>query len=348
MADNKSAELARRLDGQVMFIPDLGAMMSHWPAGRNPHGAEVQGMVDRLLEGASEEDKANVAEADPVLLASCFWPEATRERLQVLTLTVTWLGQLDDCLENLESGIFQKAHDFRAKVKRYIALYLQLSRESLEPVTQRAIADFEPIAKLICREYDQDQRRQLKVSLCEYIDSTGHEIRCAQRGEVPLSRLYETMRKKTAGAGPLCALAEFATGMRLPAGVVLSNPYKLMAEAVCVMVGMTNDLLSLGKELRKGRVLSIVPVMLWNNEHDDLEGVVGHVVDKLKKAVRQFEVSETRLIQVYPSKAEHIRQVAAAMKTTCTGNLTWSLASKRYRVGEPLADGSLRLELKAA
>lgn len=45
-----SAELARRLDGQVMVIPDLGRLMSHWPCGRNAHASDIEGQVGELLD----------------------------------------------------------------------------------------------------------------------------------------------------------------------------------------------------------------------------------------------------------------------------------------------------------
>ncbi|KAJ0314792.1 hypothetical protein COL5a_012206 [Colletotrichum fioriniae] len=209
-AHTESAQLASRLDGLVMVIPDLRRMVSHWPSGKNVHASEVEGLICKLLEqsDASPKDKTNVLEANPALLASCLWPNATRERLGTLTLMVLWQGRLDDHIESLECKSAEKAKDFRNKAKDYIAQYLQLSEGPKEASTNPVIAGFQPVAKVICQQYDRDQRRRLRVSLFEYIDSTVQEMRYIQNGHAPTTLSYEKLRKKTGGAGPLCALAE--------------------------------------------------------------------------------------------------------------------------------------------
>ncbi|KAK1488219.1 hypothetical protein CTAM01_11442 [Colletotrichum tamarilloi] len=349
-AHTESAQLASRLDGLVLVIPDLRRMVSHWPSGKNTHASEVEGLICKLLEqsDASPKDKANVLEANPALLASCLWPNVTRERLGTLTLMVLWQGRLDDHIESLEYKSAEKAKDFRNKAKDYIAQYLQLSEGPKEASTNPVIAGFQPVAKVICQQYDRDQRRRLRVSLFEYIDSTVQEMRYIQSGHAPTTLSYEKLRKKTGGAGPLCALVEFASGSEWPAHVVNSQPYKMILESVSIIIGLTNDLLSLNKELRKGRTLNAVPVRYWNGKDgSDLESAVGEVVEEIDKAVKQLDVCERRLINQNLADADAIQEVTATLKTICTGNLTWSLESKRYNVGPPDADGSLRQELRA-
>ncbi|KDN63187.1 hypothetical protein CSUB01_02135 [Colletotrichum sublineola] len=318
----ESAQLASQLDGRVMIIPDLGRMLSHWPSGKNIHAPDIEVLINGLLNknGASPQDIANITEANPTLLASSgansLWPNVSKGKLGTLTLMVLWQGRLDDYIEALEYESQAEAKQFRSNAKEYIAQYLQLSEGPTEPAMTSVISDFQPVAKMICQQYDKDQRRKLKASIFEYIDSTVQEMRYIDSGEVPTDLKYDTLRKKTAGTGPLCALAE------------------------------TNDLLSLKKELRKGRTLSAVPVRFWNNPDGDLEAVVEEVFDDIEKAVRQFDVCERRLINQSQTDGDTTRQIAATLKTICTGNLTWSLASKRYSVGEPASDGSLRQELR--
>ncbi|KZL63627.1 terpene synthase family protein [Colletotrichum tofieldiae] len=348
VAHTESAQLASRLDGRVMVIPDLRRMINHWPSGKNVYAPEIEVLINAFLEkcDAHPQDVANVMEANPTLLASCLWPNVSREKLGTLTLMVLWQGRLDDHIEALECESQAKAKEFRGKTKEYIAQYLQLSEGPKEPATTPVISDFQPVAKMICQQYDKDQRRRLRVSLFEYIDSTVQEMRYIESGEVPTDFKYEMLRKKTGGTGPLCALAEFASGLQWPSFVFDSHPYKMMLQSVAIIVGLTNDLLSLRKELRKGRTLSVVPVRLWNSQDGDLEAVIREVVDEIEKAVRQFDVCERRLINQSQADANATRQIAATLKTICTGNLNWSLASKRYNVGEPAADGSLRQELR--
>ncbi|GKT79475.1 terpene synthase family protein [Colletotrichum tofieldiae] len=278
VAHTESAQLASRLDGRVMVIPDLRRMINHWPSGKNVYAPEIEALINAFLE-------------------KCLWPNVSREKLGTLTLMVLWQGRLDDHIEALECESQAKAKEFRGKTKEYIAQYLQLSEGPKEPATTPVISDFQPVAKMICQQYDKDQRRRLRVSLFEYIDSTVQEMRYIESGEVPTDFKYEMLRKKTGGTGPLCALAE------------------------------TNDLLSLRKELRKGRTLSVVPVRLWNSQDGDLEAVIREVVDEIEKAVRQFDVCERRLINQSQADANATRQIAATLKTICTGNLNWRCVS---------------------
>ncbi|KAK1976886.1 isoprenoid synthase domain-containing protein [Colletotrichum cereale] len=325
VTQTESAQLASQLDGRVMVIPDLRRMLSHWPSGRNVHASDIEALINGLLEknGAPPQDIANVREADPALLASSFWPDVSKGKLGTLTLMVLWQGRLDDYIEALEDESQAKAKEFRGNAKEYIAQYLQLSEGPREPAMTPVISDFQPVAKMICQQYDKDQRRKLKVSLFEYIDSTVQEMRYIDSGEVPTDLKYEMLRKKTAGTGPLCALAEFASGLEWPPIVFNSHPFKMMLQSVAIVVGLTNDLLSLRKELRKRRTLSAVPVRFWNNPDGDLEAVVAEVVDEIEKAVRQFDVCERRLINQSQADADTTRQIAATLKTICTGNLTW-------------------------
>ncbi|KAF6828913.1 terpene synthase family protein [Colletotrichum plurivorum] len=349
---NDSRDLARRLDGQTMVIPDLRQMMSHWPSGKNAHCAEIEAMIRELLDQSAEaNDRANVEEANPALLTSCFWPDASLERLTTLAMMVIWQGRLDDAIEALEYENSERAQELRTQTNEYVGQYLLLPDAAQPPPTTSAMAGFRQVAQAVRRHYDGDQRKALKASLSAYIDSTAHETRYIQSGDVPTNRYYRFVRPRTAGSGPLCALAEFASGTQLSSEVTKassSSPYKLMLDSVSIIVGLTNDLLSLGKELRKNRTFSIVPILLWNGDHGGLEEVVEHVVGQIEKAVKDFDVCEGRLLNLYLSEADQIKQAAATLKTICTGNLTWSLQSRRYGVGEPGPDGSITMELKAA
>ncbi|KAK1964728.1 terpenoid synthase [Colletotrichum sublineola] len=325
----ESAQLASQLDGRVMIIPDLGRMLSHWPSGKNIHAPDIEVLINGLLNknGASPQDIANITEANPTLLASSLWPNVSKGKLGTLTLMVLWQGRLDDYIEALEYESQAEAKQFRSNAKEYIAQYLQLSEGPTEPAMTSVISDFQPVAKMICQQYDKDQRRKLKASIFEYIDSTVQEMRYIDSGEVPTDLKYDTLRKKTAGTGPLCALAEFASGLEWPSTVFNSHPFKMMLQSVAIVVGLTNDLLSLKKELRKGRTLSAVPVRFWNNPDGDLEAVVEEVFDDIEKAVRQFDVCERRLINQSQTDGDTTRQIAATLKTICTGNLTWRFVS---------------------
>ncbi|KAF6804465.1 terpene synthase family protein [Colletotrichum sojae] len=365
---NDSRELARRLDGQTMVIPDLRQMMSHWPSGKNAHCAEIEAIIRELLERSAEaNDRANVEEANPALLTSCFWPDASLDRLTMLAMMVIWQGRLDDAIESLEYENSERAQELRTQTNVYVGQYLLLPDAAQPPPTTSAMAGFRQVAQAVRRHYDGDQRMALKGSLSDYLVSTAQETRYIQGGDVPTDRCYRKLRPRTAGSGPLCALAEFASGTQLSSGLTKEPSYKLMLDSVSIIVGWTNDLLSLGKELvsleppqprlkrvaadtsqRKNRTFSIVPILLWNGDHGGLKEVVEHVAGQIEKAIKDFDVCEGRLLNLYPSEADQIQQAVATLKTICTGNLTWSLQSRRYGVGEPGPDGSITMELKAA
>ncbi|OBR16105.1 LOW QUALITY PROTEIN: Terpene synthase family protein [Colletotrichum higginsianum IMI 349063] len=370
VAHTESAQLISRLEGQVMIIPDLRGMISHWPSGKNVHCNVIDVLINHCLQDcdAFPQDLANVRDANPTLLAS-----------STLTLMVLWQGKLDDYIEALEYQSQAKSREFRFRVKEYIAQYLELSEGPKEPATSSIISTFQPVARMICQQYNKDQRRRLKASLFEYIDSTVQETRYVESGEVPTDLKYEMLRKKTGGTGPLCSEypdglgvkrrfadgRRFATGLQWPSFVFDSHPYKMMLQAVAIIVGLfvLPWVENIGKAalttvqqherlalVRKGagRILNAVPVRLWNSrEGGDLASVVRSIVDDIEKAIRHFDACERRLITKSREDADTTRKIAATLKTICTGNLTWSLACKRYNVGKPAADGSLRQELRA-
>ncbi|OLN96168.1 (-)-delta-cadinene synthase [Colletotrichum chlorophyti] len=314
----ESAQLASRLDGQVMIIPDLRGMLAHWPSGENVHGPDIEAHINGILDRtASGTDKANVMEANPALLASWL------KKLATLTMMVLWQGRLDDYIETLEYKSPNKAKEFHSRAKEYIAKYLQLSEGPRDDSSTPVIGDFEMVAQIVCRGYGKDQRRRLRISLFDYLDSTVQEMRYIQAGRIPVKQVYESLRRKTGGAGPLCALAEYAAGVQLSATIIDSKPFGEMLRAVSIIIGLTNDLLSLGKELRNGRTLSMVPVLLWNDKRNNLNSVVEDVVEDIRKAVKEFDVLENRLIHKYAAEAEDIRKVTTTFKTICTGNLAW-------------------------
>lgn len=70
---------------------------------------------------------------------------------------VLWQGRLDDHIESLECKSAEKAKDFRNKAKDYIAQYLQLSEGPKEASTNPVIAGFQPVAKVICQQYDRGE-----------------------------------------------------------------------------------------------------------------------------------------------------------------------------------------------
>lgn len=79
------------------------------------------------------------------------------EHLRTLTQMVLWQGRLDDYIEALEYENSERAREFRAKTKEYVAQYLQLSDLPREPPATSAISDFQQVAQVICRYYDQGE-----------------------------------------------------------------------------------------------------------------------------------------------------------------------------------------------
>ncbi|CCF37372.1 hypothetical protein CH063_08730 [Colletotrichum higginsianum] len=72
VAHTESAQLISRLEGQVMIIPDLRGMISHWPSGKNVHCNVIDVLINHCLQDcdAFPQDLANVRDANPTLLAS--------------------------------------------------------------------------------------------------------------------------------------------------------------------------------------------------------------------------------------------------------------------------------------
>ena len=134
------------------------------------------------------------------------------------------------------------------------------------------------------------------------------------------------------GSVELCVMAlDIAGGYEVPEADLQRPDVAAMVEAVCLLIGLDNDLLSYSKEHRgTGDVVNIVDV------------VSGH--DKVADPQAAWQISlsvRDRIMDLFLRSREHVGPSVSAptrrfiddMSNWVRGNLDWSLSSARYGVG---------------
>lgn len=125
--------------GKSVEVPDLQAMMAHWPAATNPNlGLLEMATTARfrsLFPGAESQKRLQKMEnTHAALFAAMWWPYASIETLYTVAWLSVWLFVWDDETDSAEFADlvhdFGRASDFRHETLRVIRESLRLRDSS--------------------------------------------------------------------------------------------------------------------------------------------------------------------------------------------------------------------------
>ncbi|KAI1328344.1 terpenoid synthase [Xylariaceae sp. FL0255] len=348
---NNRLQLAHKLAGQRLVIPDMRPIMSHWPSQQHGDYEIMRAAVDkrfaRLL--TSEKNRKAINDADPALLAAKWWPTISTKEYRVMTDLVIWFGLWDDVIEKLGDDE-AAAEDLRISTKDFIRRSFGLSRPEEDgsergvAITNPLILSFWGIAVEVCKFYDLEQRELLLRHFDQYIDATRLEADAERSTEIPNLEQYWEVRILTSGMGTLLGLSELALQVHLPTEFIHSEAYSTLWVTTVIINSVINDLISLKKEMKASSVLNSVAILF--HQYGDLDIAVDMSLDHIRKLVALFDHTADSVLSSVTDSREHdaISQVIDLMRTVNTGNLEWSLQAKRYGVAEHImGDGHIEL-----
>jgi len=112
--------------------------------------------------------------------------------------------------------------------------------------------------------------------------------------------------------------------------VTIAEDLELLTDLTNVFISVTNDVLSVKKELAVGAPDSTIPI-LWL-ESRDLTAAVDKVVRMLKTSRSLFDETEQRLLGICRMHGGNlfVERYIAAMKSMNSGNVAWSMRCRRY------------------
>ncbi|KAL5115784.1 hypothetical protein ACEQ8H_006279 [Pleosporales sp. CAS-2024a] len=334
--------LVESLKGTTLVIPDLEAMVAHWPAAVNVHRDalrdEVHERLERLFPAGKRLQKMKLADA--ALFGSSWWPYASFEDLCVVTHLSTWLFAWDDELDSAEFSDLVSDMD-RATVFRKDTI--QHIQASLDDRYARSTALHNPIIIDITRVCEAVRR---KYSSVYFVESCQLEQQDQIDGHMLTTREY-LQRRMGSGAVRVClALSEFACNIVLPSEVMADPDMSTLWDATNIIICLMNDILSFKKEFAQGQVDSILPVLYA--EHGSMDAAMRTAASLIAQSIRSVDGAAERLLKRCGQDTGLHRDLEAfidSCKYACTGNLSWSLVSGRFQICQTTTKKGLRVTL---
>ena len=120
------------------------------------------------------------------------------------------------------------------------------------------------------------------------------------------------------------AACEYSSQSSLSAHIFDSPYMRAVWNETNIIISVTNDLLSLRKELRQGCIESIVPLTCASGLA--VQDAVAEATRKLEASKHRFNKAATSLIDRYARDERSLYQLSAFVevcKCNCVGNLMW-------------------------
>ncbi|KAG9242949.1 isoprenoid synthase domain-containing protein [Calycina marina] len=341
--------LADYLKTRQIIIPDLKPIFHGWPGVYESLFSQTQLEdlrvdVNRKLQNLYSQKAAKsltpLLAADFAYFTVSWWPHARLEEQRILAALVIWLFTWDDEIDEPGGAVsddFDAAEQYRAETERFVSNCLQLSEpmpnsQDLNPI----VASFQAIGDALCDAYDESQRQRLLSEIQLFMRMSRSEQQIRLLGRLPSLEEYWTFRMGTSAVYIGVASGEYANRCPLPASIMDSQTMRDIWDETNIIISITNDLLSLKKEIRQGCVDSVVPLTCAALMDVDL--AIQDVVAQLEASRQRFEVAardlETQNAGESEEMRERIRHFIRVCQTNCTGNLIWSLKTARYGMAE--------------
>ncbi|KAH9871549.1 hypothetical protein J1614_005804 [Plenodomus biglobosus] len=346
------ALLVESLKGTAFTIPDLEAMIAHWPASSNMHEELLRDEVHERLEGLFPPGKRlqKMMLADAALFGSSWWPYASFKDLCVVTHLSTWLFAWDDELDSAEYSDLindmEKATAFREDTIQYIQACLDQDYGEPIAVDSPIITDIRRVCDAVRQRYPLEKTRVFLTELVYFVESCQLEQQNQVEGHWPASQEY-LQRRMGSGAVRVClALSEFACRILLPSEIMTDPDMITIWDATNIIISLMNDILSFKKEFAQGQVDSILPVLFA--EHGSMDAAMSIAASLIVQHVQIVDDAAKRLLQRH-GKCSILQQDLHAFidscKYACTGNLNWSLVSGRFQICETTTKGGILVTL---
>jgi len=150
--------------------------------------------------------------------------------------------------------------------------------------------------------------------------------------KLPTVEEYWQCRMGTSAVGVTLAVNEFANEAALST-MMINADMKILWDYANEIVWLVNDILSIKKELDQDTVDSLIP-LLFNN-FGSAQAAVDSAIASLHAAVTGFDkIANDLVIQYQDDQVVQgaVRSFVDACRCNCTGNLNWSLSTKRYGI----------------
>ncbi|NYI05180.1 family 2 encapsulin nanocompartment cargo protein terpene cyclase [Allostreptomyces psammosilenae] len=319
------------------YVPHPARLNPHLEQAREHSTAWARQMG--MLEGSGVWDQRDLDSHDYALLCAYTHPDASAERLSLVTDWYVWVFFFDDHF--LEK--FKKTQD-RAGGKEHLDRLPQFMPadpaaampEPANPV-EAGLAD---LWRRTTPHMSRDWLTRFAESTENLLNESLWELSNINAHRVPNPVEYIEMRRKVGGAPWSAGLVEFAVGAEVPAAVAGSRPLRVLRDAFSDGVHLRNDLFSYQREIEEEGELSNGVLVLETFLKCTTQQAADAVNDLLTSRLRQFE--DTVATELPPLFLEHRLDPAAVADVMAyvgglqdwqSGGHEWHMRSSRYMNG---------------
>ncbi|KAK5999322.1 hypothetical protein QM012_005597 [Aureobasidium pullulans] len=346
--DDPRIDLSKRLKSHSFYIPNLRTAYKDWPEDVSPHYPELKEALNKRIEDLYPPQRAAaLIKGDYGLLSSMWWPRASAERLKTCTFWFLWLFTWDDEIDQSTSELFiniDNANAFREESYHFVRHVLGVGNEATakwgfdqNPPHRPLICSLDVIGAELSKVYDKDQIMCFVDEIYYYMDCQQREQRRKLTGVIPTPEQYWETRLGTSAVTSMLALNEFADSQSLPRWVMTHPRMTDIWREVNLNMSLSNDMLSLRKEIKHGDIDSIVPVLIFNTNLT-VQEAIADTCTQLQKNIGRFDQWSDELctaVQVkQPSILEDVKSFITGCKYNQMANLMWSLKTSRYGLGD--------------
>lgn len=186
------------------------------------------------------------------------------------------------------------------------------------------VQSFDVIGLALRASYDQSQLRRFRDEIARFMKASEVEQRVRLRGEIPTIEEYWDFRMGTSAVYIGSAAGEYSMAAHLPLQVMESDAMRALWDENNIIISITNDLLSLRKEIRLGCLDSIVPLTFVST--NDLCEAISRTISALAASKERHDEAARKLLAGTEVKNALFAQIGAfvqVQRSNCVGNLVW-------------------------
>ncbi|KAK4187687.1 isoprenoid synthase domain-containing protein [Podospora australis] len=354
--ERSAGDIAKRLKGQTLRIPDLQHTFSHFPNEISPFYNRLKVVVDaKIDEWIDEKDvrmRKKAKKCNIPLFSATWYPRATFDRLTTISWYTLFLFLWDDIIESYYHPEDEAKVDVMQKqALQYMHHELGLSRPGTDvPLAPTKYCTlFQHCAVELLHNARLDVRKRFFCELQAYMEGCGIEKAYVSSGTLPTFKQYWEHRLGTSSLHTYAALNEYMSGGNIPDCIFGTKQLETVWLELNRHVVILNDLVSFRKEVAEDSYHSLIPVIMAENSCDLDTAVniqlvhlqtVGNNLDNAANALANMVKNENAPTRVA------VENYVNCFRTNITGNYWWSLMCDRYGITKYLQeDGTLIIPL---
>ncbi|KAL3475417.1 terpenoid synthase [Aspergillus californicus] len=265
--------LWRSIQHQQVQVPNLGRLFPSWKARIHPEYEKCRDEVlNPWIRHWVDNDRTcyKLQKAEFGVFAAILCAGSSFDRMCTVAKFFAWYFIWDDIFDcGSLQGDYITMKAYREASMQYIQHQLLPETEcpDLSPYSQelqKALQCWEEVGSHIRSVCSSDTCIVLSKEIVDYIAAVDDANALFMDGTVPSVQEYWRRRDFTAGVYPTIATIPFAHGVDVNLSDISNPRMQDLWKSTSYLVHITNDILSLRKELKDGQIENIVPVLMLN------------------------------------------------------------------------------------